>query len=203
MLSRQGFINLGSRDYLRDASQGFVYLGRTILQYGIWSKLGPIPRNLLPGSTTGDILRVEKHDKQEAEGDRALKPISGSEDLSTFQAAPETGIQVKGEEKKIGALLQGDEWEGSTTQKVTERPTEATRSEQKDESFLKVDKFDTSGVLGGKLATKLMKPTDDEITSQQEYGKENVELGGIAVEARIEKGEESNMRDQDLYKADP
>jgi hypothetical protein len=48
-----------------------------------------------------------------------------------------------------------------------------------------------------------MKPTDDEITSQQEYGKENVELGGIAVEARIEKGEESNMRDQDLYKADP
>jgi hypothetical protein len=53
MLSRQGFINLGSRDYLRDASQGFVYLGRAILQYGIWSKLGPIPGICCPGAPLG------------------------------------------------------------------------------------------------------------------------------------------------------
>jgi hypothetical protein len=44
-----------------------------------------------------------------------------------------------------------------------------------------------------------MKPTDDEITSQQEYGMENVELGGIAVEARIEKGERSRICEIKIY----
>jgi hypothetical protein len=59
MLSRQGFIDLGKRDYLRDPDVGYEYLKRVVGEYEIWGELGEVPRNMLPACREGE----EEEDK--------------------------------------------------------------------------------------------------------------------------------------------
>ena len=110
MLSRQGFIDLAKREYLKDPENGWVGLKRVRKEYGIWNELGEIPRSVLPGVEVGDV-----------EEKPPLAPRSNSGDL----------MKVNGGEKKIEALLNWDEWQHSPPQSASESPVEVTDAVQK------------------------------------------------------------------------
>jgi hypothetical protein len=115
MLSRQGFIDLGKREYLRDPDVGYKYLKRVVREYGIWVELGEIRRNMFPASGVGE-------EEEEEEEDRPPLPPRGTS-LSR--------MKVDGEEKEVEKLLSGDGWEQSSPGTISENPVEITYVGQK------------------------------------------------------------------------
>jgi len=111
MLSRQGFIDLAKREYLKDLEAGWVCLKRVRQEYGIWNELGDMPRNVLPG--------VEVGEKEEE------RPLSPPRSNSGEQ------VKLKGGEKKIEAVLTGDDWQHSLPQSASEGSVEVTDAVQK------------------------------------------------------------------------
>jgi hypothetical protein len=99
MLSRQGFIDLGKREYLRNSDVGYTYLKRVVSEYEIWGELGEIPRSALPARGAG-----------EANEERASLPSPGS---SLVHATVSRG------EKNVDALAKGDDWEQYLTRSLS------------------------------------------------------------------------------------
>jgi hypothetical protein len=60
MLSRQGFIDLGTIEYLRDPAKGYTYIKIVVETYKIWTELGEVPRSVLPMSSIPKALLAEK-----------------------------------------------------------------------------------------------------------------------------------------------
>jgi len=155
MLSRQGFIDLGKREYLRDPDVGYKYLKRVVREYGIWGELGEIRRNMLPASGAG-----EEEEEEEEEDKPPLPPRGNS--LSR--------MKVDGEEKEVEKLLSGDGWEQSSPGTISENPVEITGVGQKvttlpqhEETMKSKGEWDTSKDTSGSTEQC------DEISKHQEH----------------------------------
>jgi hypothetical protein len=75
MLSRQGFIDLGAKEYLRDLEVGYMYLGRVIERYGVWSELGSMPRSVLPEGGRGINGEDEQREEVEYKEKAAMRAV--------------------------------------------------------------------------------------------------------------------------------
>lgn len=135
MLSRQGFIDLGAIEYLRDPSKGHKYLKLVAAKYSIWTELGEVPRSVLPESSISKnllarkmesepenfipkVLLVEKlvrEEEKEIESDNQNGYASEELNAST----PPLPMKVKGGEAKVEALM-GKEIFGESVKEVEE-----------------------------------------------------------------------------------
>lgn len=128
MLSRQGFIDLGAIEYLREPTKGHKYLILVITKYGIWTELGDMPRSVLPEvsiskeiladkmdsepeDTVSTVLLAEKlvkEEEQEIESESQDGFVS--EELSA-SSSPTLPMRVRGGEAKIAALTKKESFD--------------------------------------------------------------------------------------------
>jgi hypothetical protein len=131
MLSRQGFIDLGKREYLKGPEAGYEYLGTVVQRYGVWRELGAMPKSVLPN--VGGVEDVKNKKKTE------MREMGGKDEDEKPPLPPrsnsENGVKIHGGDEKVGALLKQDEWKEPTTQNLPESLMKAKGGERKVEAL--------------------------------------------------------------------
>jgi hypothetical protein len=145
MLSRQGFIDLGAIEYLRDPSKGYIYLKAVVAKYSVWTDLGEIPRNVLPESSISKSLLANK---MEAEPENTIPKVLLAEELVREEEKeiesdnqngyvseelnalpPSLPMRVKGGEAKVEALLKNEKFDEVDEIKKSDAKPEVSENE--------------------------------------------------------------------------
>ncbi|CZR65903.1 uncharacterized protein PAC_15803 [Phialocephala subalpina] len=202
MLSRQGFIDLMTIEYLKDLDLAHEYLGRAVKEYGIWKELGTLPRGVLPE----DSEAVEKAARvREVENTPETEGQSNEEEVEL--PAPALPIRPRGGEAKVDALMKGEgfgETEAAKPLPVQGRimaiqewenfqDTEDEDDDEEEEND-EVEDGDEDKVVGGG------KDGHSKTASEEEAKKEGAEAVAKVDKTKSEGG--SDELEHDLYKAD-
>lgn len=173
MLSRQGFIDLCSIEYLLDPSQAHIHLARAVSHYGVWSLLGPMPRDVLPEGPTEESAPSKSPKKAKQKKEKTKKDVVDEEikvkEITEAQPT-KNPIRVRGGEKKAQALLNEEEF--------------------------------TNVELDGSEIRHTEPAINEASTAKEATGDSKGPRAATVVDEKDEEKEDSNGESADLYKAD-
>ncbi|KAK0107436.1 hypothetical protein ONS96_003253 [Cadophora gregata f. sp. sojae] len=92
MISRQGFIDVCSIEYLKDPDSAYVWLGKAVKEYGVWSELGEMPRSVLPEKAIPRLSRKKSENETQTETE--------AENVTPVAEISEQNEDVSAESKK-------------------------------------------------------------------------------------------------------
>ncbi|KAF8849512.1 hypothetical protein BDZ45DRAFT_680466 [Acephala macrosclerotiorum] len=199
MLSRQGFIDLTTIEYLKDLDLAHEHLGRAVKEYGIWKELGTLPTSLLPNDSEG-VVKGSQSDtvgvyKIEEVVEKVLESEEQGKEEEVELPAPVLPMRLKCGEAKLEALMKG---EGFDETDVVEPLPEQGRSTtvQEWENFEDTEDEDDVEEIDEVKADWAEADVQKEVKTEKEQ-KPTAEAEKVDM-----KKSESGAEEHDLYKAD-
>ncbi|KAG9232617.1 hypothetical protein BJ875DRAFT_466276 [Amylocarpus encephaloides] len=98
MLSRQSFIDLSAIEYLVSPTKAHEYLQKALSEYGVWTDLGELPRNVLP--------KISLHKASQIKYTAPKKDESEDKETGGLTLP----IRLNGGAKKVQALMEKEEF---------------------------------------------------------------------------------------------
>lgn len=170
MLSRQGFLDLGAIEYLRDPSRGHEYIKSISRTFGIWTELGNIPRTILPEASIPKHLLAKK---LESEPGNAIPKVLLAEKLVQEEEKTKEMDGKGGYESE--ELRAGSRGPSPSMQPPRINPvlTQMKGGEAKVESLVKEEKFQEADDFA-ETRQELVSDDDEEEVREQEKDKVTV-----------------------------
>lgn len=196
MLQRQGFIDLGAIEYLREPTRGHRCLVIVVESYGIWSELGEMPRGVLPSVRFEPSEREVVGEKRDVEHEDTLPEEVGDEDGQkqesnsqdgfvseplSASALPVLPMRLKGGKAKVNALMKKESFDEETAE---------IAASAKADAMIKVSEIESRD--------EDSRPTTSKGKESEDVKEELTEVKGQEKEMKDKstKGEE----DSELYK---